>query len=88
MVRSFENDSSHMFKLGNERFANGLNKPNSVHLKFTDVQFVHVHLLTSTPPAFVQFIQFVRSVRSFVRSARSVQMSGWWWLLGMGSRYE
>ena len=56
---------------GNERFMNGLSKRNSVHLRMTHVQFVHVHFLTPTPlRSFSSFISF-SSFRSF-RPFRSV----------------
>ena len=53
---------------------NVLSKRNSVHLRMTNVQFVHVHFLTPTPGQrsfrLVHFVQFI-SFSSF-RSFRSV----------------
>ena len=45
---------------GNEKFMNVLSKRNSVHLRMTHVQFVHVHFLTPTPGqrSFSSFISF------------------------------
>ena len=63
---------------GNERFMNVLSKRNSVHLRMTHVQFVHVHFLTPTPQrsfssfisfSSVQFISFISFI-SFIFSRR------------------